>query len=538
MKKRRLLSRVMSLPYLLSHCIGLLFIFPGITFAHNPSHLGQISFPTTGQKAAQPYFEKGVMLLHSFQYEEARNHFKKAETLDPHFALAYWGEAMTYNHPLWSEQDYQQGNNSLMHFASTPAARLQKAISKKEKGFIKAINILYGKGNKKFRDDAYADAMRELYEMFPDDDEIASFYSLSLLGATESERDFRSFMQAAGVSEDIVTRNQSHPGALHYLLHSYDDPLHAPLGLRAARAYAKVAPDSSHALHMPSHIYTALGLWDDVIQSNQAAWNASKLGNPNHLPKHYVIHDLHALHWLAYAHLQKKNFQKAFELTKIMETIALATRSPMAKWYYALMRAAYLTESGDYHARLSAINLQGVELSALAANLYADFLIAENKQDPQKMAALLNQLNRATPTHLSNKTYTDYFSSVTQGGLKAARVTALEMNARLAASHGQLKTAIQFAKQATALEEQMSFGYGPPIPVEPSYELLAAYLLRDKQYSAAYKQYISALKRMPNRTHSNQGLKTASTWLVKHHQPVPTGIKPYFNRLIKPEFFH
>lgn len=334
-----------------------LLFFPLLSFAHGSTHLGKIDFPATGKQIAQPYFAKGVMLLHSFQYDEARANFQTAQKLDPNFALAFWGEAMTYNHPLWGEQERDKALTTLSHFDASAEGRVRKAKSGKEKGFMNAINMLYGNGDKISRDNNYMNAMRQLYRQYPEDTEIAIFYSLALLGTAEAERDTRLYMQAAGVAEDIYERNKSHPGALHYVIHAYDDPIHAPLGLRAARAYAKVAPNAAHALHMPSHIFTALGLWDDVIQSNQAAWNAGLAQNKNQDPGAYTIHDLHALQWLAYAHLQKKHYREALKLTQIMEEIAFKTKSPMAKWYYGQMRAAYIVESRDYAAALKSINM-------------------------------------------------------------------------------------------------------------------------------------------------------------------------------------
>lgn len=509
------------------------------SIAHNGHHLGQIQFTTTGKPAAQPYFEQGIMYLHSFQYDEARANFQKAEKIDPDFALAFWGDAMTYNHPLWGEQDYDGAVKTLERFAKTAEERVEKAKTAKEKGFMNAVNILYGKGDKATRDNHYVDAMRELYRQSPEDDEIAMWYTLALLGSAEAERDTRVYMQAAGVAEDIYARNKHHPGALHYVIHAYDDPIHAPLGLRAARAYAKAAPEASHALHMPSHIFNALGLWDDVINSNQAAWDAGVKLNKSGDPTKYTIHDLHALQWLAYGHLQKQHYQTAYHLTKIMENIALKTQTPKAKWYYAQMRGAYLTDSQDNKANLASLDMSGVELSALSTNIYADVLVAKRNCDTAKMQKSLTQLMNAIPQTIPNKTYTDYFTSLTQSGVLAARITVLEIKAHIAQCQHQTKQAIQFLQQAAKMEEGVSFGYGPPIPVKPSFELLADMLQLDQQYTEAYKEYIVTLKRMPNRTNAVQGAERAKNYLIAHHMTMPTEeIKPYFHRLILPEYFH
>ena len=525
-----------------------LILLPLIALAHeggesHGTHLGKIHFPTSGNKNAQPFFETGVMWLHSFEYKEARENFQKAENIDPNFSMAYWGEAMTYNHPLWSEQDLNAGTDALKKLAPTNAERIQKANTPKEKGLMNAVNILYGKDDKKTRDRKYADLMRELYRQYPNDDEIASFYALALLGTTEGQRDFRIYMQAAGIAEEIFGRNPLHPGALHYAIHSYDDPIHAPLGLRAARAYAKMAPDASHALHMPSHIFLALGLWDDVIASNKAAWEAGVRQNISRDPRAYTIDDLHALEWLSYGYLEKHDFHTAYKLTKTMENIAEKTNSPMAKWYYGLMRAAYITETHNWNSNLKSLDMTNVELSASSSDLYTNGLIALNSNHDaagiQAAKNILAKLIKKIPKHFSkNATYPDYFTSVTSSGITATNIMVLELQSHILLSEGKINQAIIVLKKAARLEDQTSFGYGPPIPVEPSYELLAKILLQEKKYGEAYRKYIIALKRMPNRTDSVLGSKEASDKLIALGLPVPEGIAPYFNKLLLPEYYH
>jgi hypothetical protein len=205
-------------------------------------------------------FIRGVLLLHNFQYDDATETFLDLQKKEPDFSLGYWGEAMTYNHPLWDEQDYEKGLNALKKFGATPFERVQKAKTPQEKGLMKAIDLLYGEGSKSYRDYLYAVAMKDLYEKFPEDDEIATFYALALLGNKQGTRNFTEYMKAASVANDVFTRNPKHPGAMHYLIHSVDDPIHAPMGLNAARAYSVIAPNAAHAAHMPSHIFLALGL--------------------------------------------------------------------------------------------------------------------------------------------------------------------------------------------------------------------------------------------------------------------------------------
>lgn len=515
-----------------------LFLFMTPVFAHHGAHLGKINFTTSGNYAAQPYFERGVMWLHSFEYQEARTDFQQAQKIDPNFVMAYWGEAMTYNHPLWIEQDRKAALQVLNKLAPTPATRLLKAKTAKEKAYISAIDLLYGNGNKQQRDDAYLNAMRQLYQENPNDDEVASFYALALLGATEGQRDFGSYMQAAGIAEEIYSRNPRHPGALHYVIHSYDDPVHAPLGLRAARTYAKMAPDASHALHMPSHIYFALGMWNDVMASNKSAWEAGIKQNTTKDPKAFTVDDLHALHWLSYGYLQTKQYLKAYQLTKKMEQIAEHANSPMSKWYYALMRAAYITESNDWRADLKSLDMTNIELSAHASDLYTNAIIALRNNDIKSVdSALKKLLQLICQSPNPQDTESNYFTATLPSGITATKIMVLELQGQIKLSKGKVDEAIKLLKAAMQLENQMSFGYGPPIPIKPTDEFLAEILLKNKQYKEAYENYIFVLKRMPHRYYSEQGLKIATEKLKAAGLPIPAGIKPYFHKLMKPDFY-
>jgi len=514
------------------------FLFITKTIAHGVMHLGQIHFETSGTKEAQLYFKEGVMLLHSFEYNDARDAFLKAQKVDSSFAMAYWGEAMSYNHPLWNEQDFMSGVKALNRLAATAAGRVSKAKTQKEKGLIKAINALYGNGNKRFRDTAYAKSMCQLYRNNPSDDEIASFYALALLGSAEGQRDFRIYMQAAGIVEEIYGRNSQHPGALHYAIHSYDDPIHAPLGLRAARAYARMAPDASHALHMPSHIFLALGMWDDVISSNKAAWESGIKKNKVGDAAAYTIDDLHALEWLSYGYLQKRQYRQAYELTKIMEGIAERSNSAMTKWYYALMRSSYIAATHVKSIDLKPMDMSGIELSARSTDMYTNGLLALRKGNINGAKSILKQLeNLISLSKMSQVTYKSYFTSVTSSGLMTAKIVALEMKAQIELMEDKKQQSLAHLKRAVDMENKTSFGYGPPIPAVPSYELLAQQLLRFGQYDKAYRVALVGLKRMPNRIKSQEILAKAEAKLKSVGLSVPEGIEPYFNKLMLPEYY-
>src|SRR5712692_2249931 len=251
------------------------------------SQLGTISFPTSAKPAAQAPFLTGTKALYNFEFDLAGDAFRESQHADPAFALAYWGEAMSYNHPLWAEQDQAAARRVLERLAPTAAERAAKAPAGKERELIEAVDILFGTGDKLTRDLAYAGAMGRMHARYSADDEIACFYALSLLGtARAGEKSTRNSMQAAAIVQDIFQRHPQHPGAAHYIIHSFDDPDHAILSLPAARAYSKIAPSAAHALHMPSHIFVQLGLWDDVVASNVVAYKAANdLADRKNLPR-------------------------------------------------------------------------------------------------------------------------------------------------------------------------------------------------------------------------------------------------------------
>src|SRR5215813_13796025 len=311
--------------------------------------LGRIEFPTSGKPEAQKHFLRAALLLHSFEYADAAEEFHAAQKIEPGFAMAYWGEAMTHNHPLWMERGRDAAVEVLKRLAPTAEARRAKAPTEREKGYLDAVEALYADGEKADRDLAYAESMRRLHEKFPQDLDAASFYALALLGTTEGKRDYATYMKAAAIAEELFAKNSLHPGAVHYLIHCYDDPVHAPLGMRVARVYAKIAPAAGHALHMPSHIFFASGMWNEAAASNQAAWKASvdraerrKLGSDDH--------SFHALFWLEYSNLELGRYSEARRDLALMEKDAAASKSTNARSHLAMMRAAYLIETRQWDA--------------------------------------------------------------------------------------------------------------------------------------------------------------------------------------------
>ncbi len=268
------------------------------------AQLGTVTFPVSCAPTIQKPFERGVALLHSFWYEEAEKEFTQIATDDPHCAMAHWGVAMSLWHQLWNNPDAQVIQRGLdeVHEAKTTDG----TITLREKAYIAAIAAFYSnskKLNHEARAQAYSNAMKKVYESYPDDHEAAVFYALSLL-ASEPHDDatFANRKQAAAILEKLFATEPDHPGVAHYLIHSYDKPQLAQLGLPAARRYAQVAPDAPHALHMPSHIFARVGLWQDDINSNLASIAATRKTAAMHMGGEG--HQFHAMDFLIYAYLQ------------------------------------------------------------------------------------------------------------------------------------------------------------------------------------------------------------------------------------------
>ena len=274
--------------------------------------LGSITFPTSGAPAAQAAFLEGVKSLHSFQFDEAAVAFQRAQKTDPAFAMAYWGEAMSHNHPLWAQQDADAAKKVLEKIAPTLTARVARVRVPKEKAFLEAIDVLYySPGDKLARDTAYSNTMAAMYAKWPEDHEVATWYALSLLGTVRpTDKGFRRQALAASIVQKVYQENPRHPGAAHFIIHAFDDPDHAPLALPAARAYAGIAPSAAHALHMPSHIFVQLGMWADVRTSNIAAYRAASELNAR-MKLAEGREDFHTLSWLTYANLMLGNIAEA-----------------------------------------------------------------------------------------------------------------------------------------------------------------------------------------------------------------------------------
>ncbi len=466
--------------------------------------LGKIDFPTSGAAAAQKHFEQGALLLHSFEYDDAAEEFQEAQQVEPGFAMAYWGEAMTYNKPLWMRLDQKAGQAVLRRLGETREARLAKAPTDREKGYLGAVDTLFfDEGDKAARDLAYAAAMERLSRRFPDDSEAAAFHALAVLGTAQGKRDFRIYMRAAALAQAVFDRNPRHPGAAHYLVHSFDDPIHAPLGLPAARVYAEIAPAAAHALHMPSHIFVALGMWERTAASNEDSWKAA---DDRVRRKGLTVKDrsYHALWWLQYTYLQQGRYEKARELLDVMEQDVEQLSIPLTRRHLAAMRAHYVVETRRWdEERLGRDpDLTKVRAEDAAALVFARGMAAAENGDLASAEKALVKLEGCV-AELASK-------SGRASGLEATRATALQLKALLDLARGRERTGLGSLRKAAAVEEAMPLAYGPPAPVKPSHELLGEVLLGLGRFEEAGEQFAKALERAPRRALSLLGAARAA----------------------------
>ena len=474
--------------------------------------LGVLSFPNSGAPAAQEHFLRGVKLLHSFEFEDSREAFVAARKADPGFALACWGEAMTHNHPLWTEQDREAALEALRRLAPTPAARLAQAPTEREKDFLRAIEILYGEGDKNARDRAYAEAMRRMHETYPADNEVTTFYALAILGTSSQGRDVSTYLKAAAIVEEVFRKNPQHPGAAHYLIHSYDDPLHAQQGLAAARAYSKIAPAAAHALHMPSHIFLALGMWDDVVEANRRSAAAEdarvarkKLGVNSR--------GFHALLWLEYAYLQQGRYREAKQLLDTMESDAEQSGSRRAHAHHAYMRAAYLVETRRWSPRPALVDRSAMGAGPAAADLFAEGTAALRSGDhaaARDRFAEIRKLVASTKTSESHHGTTDMYSGVYLPDVQAAAIMGKQLEALLLVADDKAEPVFRLLAEAATAEDALSFEFGPPLPVKPAHELYGEVLLDFGRAAEAREQFQKALARTPRRALSLLGLARAA----------------------------
>ena len=452
--------------------------------AQRAPRLGTIDFPTSGSAAAQPAFVRGVLYLHSFEYPSAITAFREAQRLDPSFAMAYWGEALSYTHPVWNQQDLDSARAALARLAPTREARLARAATPRERAYLDAVEILYGDGSKQRRDTLYSNRMLRMVEEFPDDMEARAFAALSLLGLNQAVRDVPAYMRAAALAEPVFQRNPNHPGAAHYIIHAFDDPVHAPLGLAAARAYSGIAPDAAHAQHMTTHIFLAAGMWGDVVSQNVLAADLTRWS-----PGHYT-------HWLGYGLLQRGQYAEA---RRHLERVRGGMGPGLnARQHLAWMRGDYVinTERWDADVMAWPVNLADGPGAAAYDQFVRGFAAAQR-----------GDRNAATQAKAA-------MDALIPGARDSLARLALGVMSRQVEGLVQLAedrdAGLATLRDAAAREEALPVEFGPPMIVKPSRELLGDVLLQLNRPQDAQREYTLALRQAPGRARSLIGLVRAA----------------------------
>ena len=495
------LKRVKS-PVRISFIFLLAIIVPSLSSSREVT-LGTLDFPTSGAPEAQQVFDQGMLYMHSFEYHSAAVAFRKAQAIDPDFAMAYWGEAMTNHHSLWAVQHQQAAQDVLNKLGKTSKERAAKAPTQREKDFIHAAEILFGMTeetqglDKLERDVHYRNAMKHVHMSYPDDLEARALYGLSVLGVGSAHREYATYMQAAAIITPVWDANRTHPGAAHYLIHSYDDPVHAILGLPMARAYEKIAVDAAHAQHMTSHIYVALGLWDDMIGANVTALSvesAKTVGEGSRSREAW-----HHRYWLHYGRLQQGRLDEAREMLMMARNRISDNPLPREPAYYGAMYARNLIDTESWEEADNWLAPDGVRVPT--PHYYFAQAFA---------AAQLGHLDKAR----------DLLPKIQMGGKevspeinlsqKEVDILKLEVQSVIAMKEDDGEKAVMMAREAAEMQASLPFRYGPPRISKPTAELLGdiSYKLGDDV--GAILAYQDQLSRSKLRTNSLIGLARAT----------------------------
>lgn len=462
--------------------------------------IGSFDFPTSGSGAAQAHFERGVGYLHSFGFSQAQREFKLAQENQPDFAMAYWGETFTYNHPFIGEWDAQSPQEALKRLGATSQERLAKAPTEREKGFLRAAEAYaFTPGTVGNRRTAWMNAMQALYSEFPDDDEVAAFTAVSMLAGATVAGDMRERinMRAGAIAMELFKKNENHPGAAHYVIHAFDDPVHAPIALEAATKYADIAPAVAHARHMPTHIFIQHGMWDEVARWNVSAFDAgAALWQPGERPNDQN----HAADWGQYGDLQMGKADRSLwwiqRAEKVLRDNPNDTRSQNT---LRTMQARHTIETQQWQRATIDESLTADELLAAGMSAVALGELAT----AQRAADALHALSEARPKDSNLQVM--YHQVAGLAGLAAARSGGIDVQ--------QQKAAVNHFNRALELTKAQRLPNGAASPLKPAHELIGEAMLANGQAEWAAELFEESLLRMPNRLLSLLGAARAQSEL-------------------------
>jgi tetratricopeptide (TPR) repeat protein len=462
-----------------------------------PEKLGTVSFPISCAPAVQQQFNRGVALLHSFAYNAAGNAFRSVAEQDPQCAIAHWGVAMTHFHQLW-DPPLSPATVSIAQ-EEIQQARAIGSGSERERKFINALGLVCeGDPTVPYATRAlkYERAMSDLATEDKNDTEAQVFYALALLSnASPMDKSHVKQKRAADILEPLYRVHPQHPGIPHYLIHAYDNAELASRGLTAARVYSKIAPSAPHALHMPSHIFTRLGLWEDSIASNLAAREAARRQGD-------TGEELHAMDYLVYAYLQSGRDKEA---ARVVQEVKDAFRVNIGNFKvgYAstAMPVRYAVERGQWAEAASIVSPERAPPQVVAIAVWARGLglarsgrAAEARVEIDKLRQLENQL-RASGI--------DYWAT-------QVRILRLEVMAWSAQADGKGEESVGLMRQAADEEDAIEKLPVTPGPIIPAREQLGYLLLEQNQPGRAKKEFETALVYAPGRRGASRGASLAA----------------------------
>jgi len=462
----------------------------------------------------QSEFDRGLALLHSFWYDRSRAVFDDIIASHPDCQIAYWGAAMTLNHPLWAPPSTKDRAGALAYIARGHKAA---TYSEREAKYFHAVTTLFGDGSadgKAVRDTAYMQEMQQLYVAYPDD-ETALFYALSIEGAPGYRRSPDRIELAGSLLAAVHAHQPQHPGALHYTIHAYDEPGNEQRALESARLYAASAPAIPHALHMPSHTFLALGLWEESNRTNRRAFAASEASVRAAKEPDYD-RDFHTLWFLIYGDLQAGHAQEAkhyalIALREYQKVRPLYAKMPKEQandtfdiGELATSVTTYAYETGDY-SMVSKLSTTGLDGAWLAAEDEAAAFGAEASHNMLKAKNARDQLSAYESTFVGRPAAKLYLE-----------IADAEMSGQYAIAQGDQAAGLVSLRSAAALEDQLpatGIGVQQPAYIPPANEMLGLELLREKRYGDAAQAFAEALRLTPNRPKAVAGLAEARAHL-------------------------
>jgi tetratricopeptide (TPR) repeat protein len=462
--------------------------------------LGKVDFPISCSPEAQGEFNRAVATLHSFWYPQAEKAFAAIAEREPECAIAYWGVAMSLYHPLWSPASEADAQKAL---AALEKAKQARTATARERGYLAAIAAYYdgfGKLDHPTRARAWSRKMEELHRKYPEDREAAIFYALSLLAtARRTDTTYTNQKAATAILEKIWATDRRHPGVAHYLIHGYDSPVMAPQGLDAARAYAKIAPAAAHALHMPSHIFSRLGLWEESVESNIASAEAARRYTEQGMLS--AGDEIHALDFLMNAYMQMRDLEAARGVIQRLRAIGKTEDDQhLLAYAHVVVPARYLVEQGMWQeAGIIGPMAGGATTRAMIYWIRGVGAARSGKpklaQQSEEALALLVKSARSNPD-------VDY-----QENLEVAR---LSVQAWLAKAAGRSEEAVQLMREAAKRDDGIIYSRTRIVPAR---EQLAEMLAELGRTEEALAEYEAALQSAPGRFNALLGASRAAAAL-------------------------